>query len=551
MKLKTFKVIAAILLSVAIVFVSMGYLTFRRSDSLKDVLFSTDNVVRDLNTISSRYHSVLHPSGREFVRLYLCDRLRALGGAPEVLEYDSIPSKFGGTMDIADIYCRFDPEGKDALPDSYVMLVAHMDSRFPEETPDGTVCSYGAADDGYGLGVILELARGALSYAREWNQGLKILFTDAEEHELDGVRCALEQDRHVFDGVGLVVNVEARGVKGPCLLFETSDGNSRLMDFYVDNAVYPYTYSLTSAVYRLMPNFTDFTHLKPLFPGYNFSVIDNLHYYHNDRDNFSNIHPESISHYGAQLEPMLREFLTGEKYADPEYFLSDSDMIVFSVPGLGTFRLGQVGNFIFNAVVLVLFVMAFVLYLAFGRIRVRNVLANAFWLLLSGILLAAAGTGVVFCVTRLAGLPFSFTSVKYLDSDWIIAAAALAATAAGYLYFFIRKSRRSENFVFEHLFGMLLSVLILSGVLLFTIGENFFLMFPAACVLVALLLHVFVYMNIMSLPASLLVEMVALPFLYNLYTALTVGSLGLVMFLMFIYLVMITSLVRCYMAQKR
>ena len=196
--------------------------------------------------------------------------LRDMGGKPEILEYDSIPCKFGGTMDIADVYCRFDPLGGEASG-TYLLLVAHLDSRFPEVTPRGdTVCSYGAADDGYGLGVVLELVRGALTYAGEWCQGVKVLFTDAEEHELDGIRCALERDNHIFDGVGLAVNVEARGVRGPALLFETSEGNAALMDFYTGYARFPYTYSLTSTVYGMMPNSTDFSYLSPLFPGFNF-----------------------------------------------------------------------------------------------------------------------------------------------------------------------------------------------------------------------------------------------------------------------------------------
>ena len=84
-----------------------------------------------------------------------------------------------------------------------------------------------------------------LQYAEGWNQGLKILFTDSEERNLDGIRCALERDNALFDNVGLAVNVEARGVKGPALLFETSSGNAALMDFYTEYARYPYTYSLT------------------------------------------------------------------------------------------------------------------------------------------------------------------------------------------------------------------------------------------------------------------------------------------------------------------
>ena len=72
-----------------------------------------------------------------------------------------------------------------------------------------------------------------------------------------------------------------------------------------------------------------------------------------------------------------------------------------------------------------------------------------------------------------------------------------------YVIFFLHKSRKSENFVFEHLLGLVLLMLVLSGVLLFTTGENFFLIFPAACALAGLLLHVILYLNILSLPSCI------------------------------------------------
>ena len=124
-------------------------------------------------------------------------------------------------------------------------------------------------------------------------------------------------------------------------------------------------------------------------------------------------------------------------------------------------------------------------------------------------------------------------------------------TAFLYIRFFVSKVRKSDNFVFEHVLGLLLVMLVLSAVLLFTVGENFFLLLPALCAVVALLLHLFVYMNLMSLPALLLVEITGVSFLYNLYTALTVGSLGIVMFLAYFYLIIAASLVRCFMYQRR
>ena len=87
-----------------------------------------------------------------------------------------------------------------------------------------TVWSYGAADDGYGLGVILENVDQALKYKADWKQGIKVLFTDAEEVGMMGMKAQLQNNREVFDNVGLIINLETRGPYGPALLFETSPG---------------------------------------------------------------------------------------------------------------------------------------------------------------------------------------------------------------------------------------------------------------------------------------------------------------------------------------
>lgn len=548
--MKKVQFLTALALIVAAAFAAMGFFTYRNADNQKNILFSTDRAVEDIRFISARPHSISHPVERARVRWYLHDRLEDMGGKPQIFHYDSIPCKFGGTLNIANLYCKFEPQGRNTS-DAYLMLVAHLDSRFAEQTPDGETLSYGAADDGYGLAAILELTRGALTYAREWNQGLKILITDSEEHELDGMRYALERDNRLFDRVGLLINLEARGVKGPALLFETSRGNAALMDFYVENARMPYTYSLTSVIYRYMPNFTDFTPAKRLFPGYNFSVIDNLHYYHNERDNFSNIHPESVAHYGVQLEPVLHKYLTDKTYADTDYFRSQEDRVVFTVPGIKTFRLTRTENCILNAAVLLMFCLAMILYRGLGRVRPGKVLLNSLWILLTGVLAGGAAEGAVWAAAKIAGVPFSFTALKFLSWDWALALGLIAVMFVAYLVFFLRKSRKSENFVFEHLMGLILLMLVLSGVLLFTTGENFFLIFPAACALTGLILHVILYLNIMSLPVLLLAEMAFLPFLYNVYTALTAGTLGVVIFLAFLYTVLTASLMRCFMNQRR
>ena len=530
--------------------VSLGFLTYNRVDNHDPKSFSTENVTRDIRIISKEHHSILHPEQRADVREYLAASLRRAGGAPQIFMYDSIPSKFGSTFDAGNVYCCFNPYGKD-IADSYILLMAHMDSRFYEEVRGKRVLSYGAADDGYGLGIILELVRGALQYRGEWKQGIKVLFTDAEEHELDGIRLALEKQNHIFDNVGLVINIEARGVKGPALLFETSEGNSRLLDFYTGNAQYPYTYSLTSAVYRFMPNFTDFTWTRPLFPGYNFSVIDGYECYHTDLDNFSNINTKSIGHYGAQIQPLVHEFLTNDRYADPHYFRAGEDKIAFTVPGITTFLISRNANIILNAVFLVLFLVTVAMFHLMGRIRAGRIVSRIILQLATIVTVAAIGTGIAWISAKISGTPFSLTATRHVPGASAISYSVMGIFCLGYIAFFLKKAKKSQDFVFEHIFAALAIMIAISAVLLFTLGDNFFLMFPVACATTAMFLHMFVYMNIFSLPATILVSMTAVSFLYNILTALTIGSLGIVLSMMLPYMILTVSLFYCFMVQKR
>ena len=125
--MKKVQFITALVLIVAAAFAAMGFFTFRNADNQKDVLFSTDRAIEDIRRISARPHSIEHPVERAQVRWYLHDRLEDMGGKPQIFYYDSIPCKFGGTFNIANVYCKFEPRGKDTS-DAYLMLVAHIEN---------------------------------------------------------------------------------------------------------------------------------------------------------------------------------------------------------------------------------------------------------------------------------------------------------------------------------------------------------------------------------------------------------------------------------------
>ena len=147
--------------------------------------FSAERVAEDIRNISRKHHSVAHPEERTEVRNYLVSRLEELGADTVMLfEYKALtgPEKkhVTYTFDATNILATFAPE-KEAEQHTSLLLVAHYDSRYSQPFAKGdTVWSYGAADDGYGIGVILETVNLALKYRENWKQGVKVLFTDTE-----------------------------------------------------------------------------------------------------------------------------------------------------------------------------------------------------------------------------------------------------------------------------------------------------------------------------------------------------------------------------------
>ena len=123
--------------------------------------FSSARVVEDIAVISKEHHSVAHPEERAKVREYLVERLQGLGADTVMLfGYDSLVGPKNRhvvyTFDADNILAEFAPENASDST-AYLMFVAHYDSRYSQPMPkQDTVWSYGAADDGYGVGVTLE-----------------------------------------------------------------------------------------------------------------------------------------------------------------------------------------------------------------------------------------------------------------------------------------------------------------------------------------------------------------------------------------------------------
>lgn len=179
-----------------------------------------------------------------------------------------------------------------------ILLVTHHDS-----VPNAP----GAGDAGAGVATLLETAR-ALTAGPALENDVIFLFTDGEELGLLGAKAFL--DEHPWaEGVGLVLNFEGRGSRGPVFLFETSAENGWLMSEVAKAAPHVISTSLMNEVYTRMPNDTDLSLFKNLgYPCLNFAFLGGHTRYHSARDVPANLSDATLQHMGSYALSLTRHF---------------------------------------------------------------------------------------------------------------------------------------------------------------------------------------------------------------------------------------------------
>ena len=515
----------------------VAYGVFFSMPSPKDVDaegFSSARVVKDLEVIAQEPHSVAHPEARDRLLNYLTERLEKLGGNPQTYVYPNITSrKF--TFDAKNLLAEFSPL-KASSDTTYLLMMAHHDSRYPWKLMGDTVTALGAVDDGYGLGIILESIHQALKYRKEWNQGIKVLFTDAEEVDLQGMKAAHQYNKEIFDNVGLILNIEARGPFGPALLFETSPGNERLVKLYADHARYPFGYSITNMVYQQMPNGTDFNIVRDSIAGFNFSPVQDINHYHTDLDNIHNISEKTIQHYGEQIMPLMKEYLTNKEYAEKSYFLAEEDVIYFSIPLLGTFHFPKNTYWLLNIGVFFL-----LLHLMFKQNNLpwKTILKPSGITIALGLGWIVVGEVIAWLSALSVGARFKlFGTVQGIPFDNAVILLSVLILVVGMVRFV------------QNLYASLFTLMLLSFIALIIAGENMMFFIPLCIGTLSVMLWQVTSSRIFPLLGVCVILLHAFSFVYIIAMALTIGALGLVLLVAFCHLIVVIPLAKLYLVDK-
>lgn len=204
----------------------------------------------------------------EKARAYLIETLQLYGFEVRVQEADAIWPENGQTTRVANIIAIRPGQQAEAIG-----LIAHHDS-----VPAGP----GAADDGFGVAVVLESAR-VLAARQAPRHTLMVLLTDGEELGLMGAR-ALVSDPEVRARLKTYVNIEAVGSGEPVVLFETGPGSGPALRAWA-NGSRPRGGSYMQSIYDRLPNDTDLSIFRRenIF-GLNLAAVGDGYAYHTDRD---------------------------------------------------------------------------------------------------------------------------------------------------------------------------------------------------------------------------------------------------------------------------
>lgn len=324
----------------------------------------------------------------------------------------------------------------------HLLLASHYDS-----TPVGP----GAGDDGAGVATMLEVAY--LLKDKALNRPVTFLFDEGEELGLIGARAFVERDP-IAGRVDSLLNFEARGVSGPVHMFETSQPNAAAIKTYGRAVEMKVANSLTTDIYRQMPNYTDVN----TFDGrdwltLNFAMIGNETRYHSAGDDLNALDTGTLQHMGDQALAMATSLSGGRPAVGGQRIFMD-------VLGAELIQMPQWLGLLMLGALLIGF-----LWLSWrSRSRGRSVIAAAAALLLSA---AFAWGGAAIMGALRAGMYWRAEPVWTLTAIYasaIFASLIVLATLGRKLE---RRRLRTGYWLFFLLLGAIVAFVATGGIIFF------------------------------------------------------------------------------------
>lgn len=258
--------------------------------------FSEARARRIIEHLTERIgYRVLGTEGHARAANYLEEQLRGITGLEvEIQDVETTTVFRRATYDfrLRNVLARLKGRSPEAI-----LLSAHYDS--PRE-------SVGAADDAAGVAVMLEIAR-LLAAGEPLDRTIIFNFNGGEEAGLLGSVAFLEHPW--MREVRAFINLEAAGVGGRALLFQTSD--ARLVRAYARAVPEPWGTAVAQDLFQsgLVPSSTDYEvyHGRGKLPGLDIALYEDGYAYHTVLDRVDRLEPGSVQHMGDTSLALVRE----------------------------------------------------------------------------------------------------------------------------------------------------------------------------------------------------------------------------------------------------
>ncbi|KAG1974105.1 endoplasmic reticulum metallopeptidase 1-like isoform X2 [Pimephales promelas] len=218
---------------------------------------------------------------------------------------------------------------------------------------DTVADSPGASDDAVSCSVMLEILRSLANLSTPLKHGVIFLFNGAEENMLTGSHGFIT--KHPWaQQVRAFVNLDAAGVGGKELVFQTGPENPWLVQAYVQAAVHPFASVVGQEVFQsgFIPSDTDFRIFRDFgnIPGIDLAFIENGYLYHTKYDTPERIHIDSIQRAGDNILSVLKHLVMSDELADSSEH-RHGNMVFFDLLGLTMVaypaHVGTIINYVF------------------------------------------------------------------------------------------------------------------------------------------------------------------------------------------------------------
>lgn len=480
--------------------------------------FSSARALDHLKAIAVKPHPIGSPAHAE-VRDYIFAELVKMGLAPQVQETTVVKTGKGSAHRAATVQ-NIVAKLQGTANTRAVLLVAHYDA---------APFSLGASDDGAAIASLLETLR-ALKANSPLKNDVIFLATDGEEIGLLGASAFVQQHPWAKD-VGVVLNFEARGDHGPSIMFQTTDGNGWLIDELAESVSRPVASSLSTDIYKRLPNDTDFTVFQQAgMKGLNFAYIEGVGAYHSSLDNMANLDERSLQHHGIYALALARSF-GNSNLNEP---VSRNDAVYFDLFGRTLIHYSRTTALVLSIVVALITVGVIVLGFRRGLLTLSGQAWGFLALLLSMIGATLLVMLVYWALAKFAGSRASFRQGDtWTNQLYLIGFVLLTVAVTAIFHGLFRKKVSIENLATGALIWFLL-LLIVSHI--YFPGGSYLLVWPLLSALIAWVLRFILPADKLSLTKLCLISTVCAapgmilvaPLIYQLFVAAGISQTSLV-----------------------